>query len=225
MVMKKLIWFYMLPSGNQKVYIVAYVTNQNMAKKLKNAKLSGPKLSVTYTKVLNYFFSFPNHTIGLNDLSECIESSKTTAKAAVMRLAEKDVGFLKIEEIGKAWRISANPKHLFVITKKIPYNLELIYETGIINEIYHKVPNARAIILFGSYRWGTDNEKSDIDIAVEILDDADMRIENPWVIEKLGFRTNINVNLHIFSRNKIDLNLFTNIANGIVLDGILEARP
>jgi len=225
MVTKKFIWFYRLLRGNQKVYIVIYVTNLDMAKKLKSTKVLELELSETYRKVLDYFFSFPEYAIGLNDLSEYIESSKTTTKAVIMRLAEKDIDFLKKEEIGKAWRISANVKHPFMITKKIPHNLELIYESGLITEIYHKIPDARAIILFGSYRWGTDNEKSDIDIAVEILDDQDMHIENPWIIEKFSFRKNVNVNLHIFSRNKIDLNLFTNIANGIVLDGILEARP
>ena len=134
-------------------------------------------------------------------------------------------GFLKKEEVGNAWRLSANPKDQFIITKKIPYNLQLIYEAGIIGEVYNKMPDARAIILFGSYRWGTDNEKSDIDIAVEILDHETMRIEPLGLIEQFAFRKNIKINLHIFSRNKIDLNLFTNIANGILLDGLLEVHP
>ena len=112
-----------------------------------------------------------------------------------------------------------------IITKKIPYNLQLIYESGIIGAAYNKIPNARAIILFGSYRAGTDNEKSDIDIAVEVLDNEDIRIETLGLIEQFGFRRNVKVNLHIFSRNKVDLNLFTNIANGILLDGLLEVHP
>jgi len=33
------------------------------------------------------------------------------------------------------------------------------------------------------------------------------------------------VHLHIFSRNKVDLNLFANISNGIILDGFLEVHP
>ena len=45
------------------------------------------------------------------------------------------------------------------------------------------------------------------------------------IVEQLGYRKKVNVNLHVFSRNKIDLNLFVNIANGIVLDGFLEVRP
>ncbi|MDP1695863.1 MAG: nucleotidyltransferase domain-containing protein [archaeon] len=190
-------------------------------RKLKNTDLL--ELSETYRRVLYYFFSFPQQSIGLNDLSENIGSSKTSTKIAVMKLIEEE--FIVKEEVGKAWRISANQKHDFMITRKIPFNLQSIYEVRIIEAVYNRVPNARAIILFGSYRWGTDNEKSDIDIAVEILDNKEMQIENLGVVESLGFRKNIKVNLHIFSRNKIDLNLFTNIANGILLDGILEVHP
>lgn len=192
-----------------------------MAKKLKKIPLSEASESVR--RILSYFFSFPEHPIGLTDLSEQIGSSKTSAKLAVHHLVER--GFLKNEVIGKAWRLSADPRNQAFITNKIPYNLQLIYESGIVGEVYNKVPNARAIVLFGSYRWGADNEKSDIDIAVEVLDNKNMRIETLGQIEQLGFRKKVTANLHIFSRNKIDLNLFTNIANGIVLDGLLEVHP
>jgi len=192
-----------------------------MAKKLKNVPLLD--VSESYRRILAYFFSFPEHPIGLNDLSEQIGSSKTSAKLAVNRLIKQ--GFLKKEVVGNAWRLSADQKDPFMATRKIPYNLESIYESEIIARVYDKIPNARAIILFGSYRWGTDNEKSDIDVAVEVLDNKTMRIEILGLIEQLGFRRNVKVNLHIFSRNKIDLNLFTNIANGILLDGLLEVHP
>ncbi|MBI4983026.1 nucleotidyltransferase domain-containing protein [Candidatus Woesearchaeota archaeon] len=192
-----------------------------MAKKLKSVPLL--EVSESYRRILSYFFSFPEHPIGLNGLSKQIGASKTSTKLAVNHLIEQ--GFLKKEEVGNAWRLSANPKDPFIATKKIPYNLQLIYESGIIGAVYNKVPNARAIILFGSYRWGTDNEKSDIDIAIEVLDNNEMRIETLGMIKQLGFRRNVTVNLHIFSRNKIDLNLFTNIANGILLDGLLEVHP
>jgi predicted nucleotidyltransferase len=188
---------------------------------MENVRLQ--EASESYRKVLRYFFSFPGQPISLNDLSRNIKSSKTSTKAAVMRLIKE--GFLKKEVIGNAWRISAEPKNQFAITRKIPYNLEIIYESGVIARVYNKIPEARAIVLFGSYRWGTDNEKSDIDIGVEVLGNKPMRIETLLKFDNLGFRKNVKVNLHIFSRAKIGLNLFTNIANGIVLDGLLEVRP
>ncbi|MDP3639675.1 MAG: nucleotidyltransferase domain-containing protein [Nanoarchaeota archaeon] len=192
-----------------------------MVQKIKNVNLL--ELSETYRRVLYSFFSFPEQTIGLNDLSEQIGASKTSTRAAVTHLIQE--GFLNKEEVGNAWRLSAKPKNPFTITRKIPYNLQVIYESSLLSTIYNKIPSARAIILFGSYRWGTDNEKSDIDIAVEVLDNRNMRIENLGIIERFGFRTNVAVNLHIFSRNRVDLNLFTNIANGILLDGLLEVHP
>ncbi len=195
--------------------------NQFSLVKLKNVPLS--EVRECYTKVEDFFFDFPNSQAGLNDLSESIASSKTSTKMAVETLVEE--GFLKKEEIGKAWRISADPKHRYNLTRKVSRNLHRVYESGIIETVYSKIPNARVIILFGSYRWGADNEKSDIDIAVEVLDNQEMRIETLGVIETFGFRKNVKVNIHVFSRNKIDLNLFTNIANGIVLDGLLEVHP
>lgn len=190
-------------------------------KKLKNAPLV--KISESERRVLAYFFSFPGQPISLNDLSVFIGASKTSTKEAVKQLIKR--GFLKKEEVGNAWRISANPKSPSIITKKIPYNLHLIYESGIVEAVYNKMPNAQAIILFGSYRWGTDNEKSDIDIAVEVLGNKDIKIGLLGTISRFGFRKNVKVNLHVFSRNKVDLNLFTNIANGILLDGLLEVHP
>jgi predicted nucleotidyltransferase len=181
------------------------------------------KDSGCYNKALYYLFSFPEKPVGLNELSQKVKSSKTATKNAVLRLISE--GFLKKEIIGNVWRLSVNPKSQLMITKKIPYNLGLIYDSGIIAKVYDKIPEARAIILFGSYRWGTDNEKSDIDIGIEVIGNKEISIEKLMVLNKIGFRNNVIVNLHIFSRKKIDLNLFTNIANGIVLDGLLEVHP
>lgn len=215
------------PIGNRKAYKVLKMLF-NM-KKGKNDKVKIPLKSVnidslerTLDKCLAWFSAFPNAKRGLNDLSKSINSSKTATKEVVEHLIK--TGFLKRDIIGKAWLIYTDQKHHYFITKKIPYNLGLIYSSNILEAVYRAVPSARAIILFGSYRWGTDIEESDIDIATEVLDNEEMEIVNLGTINQFGYRKNVPVNLHIFSRNKIDLNLFSNIANGIVLDGLLEVR-
>src|SRR3989338_8620311 len=176
-----------------------------------------PELERTLDKCLVWFYARPTTKIGLTELAKSINSSKTATKQVIESLIKGQ--FLIREIIGKAWLLSPNQKHQFFITKKIPYNLNLVYEAGIIEAVYKAVAAARAIILFGSYRWGTDREESDIDIAVEVVDNHDLEIVRLGIIEQLGYRRNVPVNLHIFSRNKIDLNLFANIANGIILDG------
>ncbi len=187
---------------------------------LKNVNVDA--LERTLDKCLIWFYAHPRTKIGLTDLASNVNSSKTAAKQVVEFLIQ--IKFLNRDIIGKAWLLSANQKHSYFITKKIPFNLNIIYESGILDEIYKKIPSTRAIILFGSYRWGTDVEESDIDIAVEVIDNHDLQIIQIGIIEQLGYRENVPVNMHIFSRNKIDLNLFANIANGIVLDGFLEVK-
>lgn len=181
------------------------------------------KFKEAYRKVLYWFFSYPNRQIGLNDLSEELETAKKTARLIVLQLIEED--FLKKEEIGKAWRISCNKNHYYNKTIKISYNLELIFLSDIIKRVYETVKGINSIILFGSYRWGDDDEKSDIDIAVETLNNKPLKIVEIGIIKEFGYRKDVPVNIHIFSRNKIDLNLFANISNGIVLDGFLEVHP
>lgn len=189
-------------------------------------KIELMKLNEAYQKVLYWFFSFPNSETGLNDLSSDLKISKTTAKTVVEQLVEE--GFLTKKVYGKAWRITTNNKHHYNHTKKIPFNLLMIYdvyEQELKSIILEKIGNPQSVILFGSYRKGDDTEKSDIDIAVELMDDKELRIVQLGEISSLGFRKKVKVNLHVFCRNKIDINLFANIANGIVLDGFLEVKP
>lgn len=200
-------------------------STQNVYINMEQKKLKGVKveeLERAYEKGLVYFYAFPRRTIGLTELSKSIKSSKTATKQAVETLVQE--GFLIKEVAGKAWILSTNQKHHYALTKKVPYHLDKIYESGIIEAIHKSIPQARAIILFGSYRWGDDTEESDIDIAVEVLDNRDIEILKLGIVEQLGYRKKVPVNLYIFSRNKIDLNLYANIVNGIVLDGFLEVR-
>ena len=191
-----------------------------MKEKLKGIKVE--EIERAYEKCLVWFFAFPRTKIGITELARSIKSSKTATKQAVETLITKQA--ITREIAGKAWILLANQKNLYFSRKKIPYHFDKIYESGIVEAVRKAVPQARSIILFGSYRWGDDNEESDIDIAVEVLENKDMEIVRLGIIEQLGYRKNIPVNMYIFSRNKIDLNLFANIVNGIVLDGFLEVR-
>ena len=193
----------------------------SMTSKIRNVRIL--PTNEAYLKTLYWFFSFPNERIGLNDLSEALKISKTTAKKIVLQLVDEE--FLKKDEIGKVWRIYCNSGQLYNYSRKICFNLSMVLESEIIKEIGKIVPNSRAIILFGSYRKGDDTENSDIDIAVEVLGNQELKIQKLGTIQKFGYRNNVTVNVHLYSQTKIDLNLFANIANGIVLEGFLEVRP
>lgn len=208
-------WSFLKPYGFQKVYIVL---NETIC--MENVKFNGINFNEAYQKVLLWFFLFPNNKISLTELTKKLKISKTTANKIVKDL-EKE-GFLKIEIVGKSWQIFLNSE--YDISKKISYNLMMIMDTNIIEKTYEKIPNALAIILFGSYRKGDDIPESDIDIAVEVAGIQPLKIINLGIIRSFGYRKNVPVRLHVFSRNKIDINLFSNIANGFVLDGFLEVK-
>ena len=183
-------------------------------------------LNVAFRRVMNWFFAYPNTETGLNDLSSDVKLSKTTAKRAVEHLVQE--GFLSKKIYGRTWRIVCNQEHFYNQTFKVAYNLEQIffaYHKTLRKSILKQAGNARAVILFGSYRKGDDTDKSDIDIAVEVQDNKELRIIELGVLPRIGSRHSVPVNIHIFSRDKIDLNLFANIANGIALEGFLEVRP
>ena len=192
-----------------------------MLRKLPNVKQT--ELNEAYQIVLYWFFSYPYREITLSDLAEQLKISKTTANRVVVRLVKEQ--FLILKKFGRLWQISCNPKHHYNFSKKVAYNLTMIYESGILEQIHALYPNFKATILFGSYRKGDDIETSDIDLAVEVYDHKDLKIIELGVFPQLGYRKNVVVNLHVFSRHKIDINLFTNIVNGIVLEGLLEVNP
>ncbi len=185
------------------------------------------ELNESYNKVIQWFFSYPLSPISLSELSKNLSISKKTASQIVTQLIQEE--FLIKEEIGKTWRITCNQKHIYNQTKKVSFNLALVYQLlynkGLINKIYELVGNPKSIILFGSYRKGDDTNKSDLDIAVEVAGNEELKIIELEHIPQIGYRKKVLLNLHIFSRKKINLNLFSNIANGIVLEGFLEVSP
>lgn len=221
----------MLLIGNQKVYIVIYVTIIMVKKQqteVVELKSKFQDLNEAYQKVLLWFFSFPTQQTSLTNLSHNLDISKTTANR-IVTLLEKE-GFLVKDVLGKVWSISCNQQHIYNFSRKIAYNLTMVSESSLIQAIHDFMQNEfkqnpRTIILFGSYRKGDDTEKSDIDIAIEILGNRSLLIHEFRIFSQFGYRKNVKINLHIFTRNNIDLNLFSNIANGIVLEGFLEARP
>jgi predicted nucleotidyltransferase len=180
------------------------------------------EITAAYIRILFWFFAFPGRDFTFNEICEATNTSKTTARAVIEELKKKHLIIKTV--LGKLWRLASNFDSPNFRHAKIAYNLDLIYESGIVNEILKIYPQARAIVLFGSFRKGEDIETSDLDIAVDVPGTRQLKVEPIGTIN-LGYRAGTAVKLHIFSRENIDLNVFSNMANGIVLHGFLEVRP
>lgn len=172
--------------------------------------------------ILTILFRYPYQEFTLSELAKLGKIAKSTASGIVSSL--KSEGLAKIVNLGIVWRIQANRESFNFIKEKILYNLGMIYKSGIIEYIaqaYHP----KAIVLFGSFRKGEDAPGSDVDIAVEISEDSDLKVGRIDDFKDVESQIDRKINLYFFNRNKIDPNLFNNIANGMVLYGFLEVHP
>src|SRR3989344_9252671 len=155
------------------------------------------ELTSSGIRILSLFCAYPEKDFTFNEICTATGTSKTVAKLIIEQFIEK--GWITRTILGKLWRLVVNSESEDFKQLKIVLNLQQIYLSGIANAIRKSYPQARAIILFGSYRKGDDISTSDLDIAVEIPGNFALTIEN-FRTYALGSRENVQVKLHFFCR-------------------------
>ncbi|MBS3053053.1 MAG: nucleotidyltransferase domain-containing protein [Candidatus Aenigmarchaeota archaeon] len=173
-------------------------------------------------KVAEILFEFPEKEFSLSDLAK--EAGVAKANIGSMLKILYKAEFIEITKLNKIWRIKAKQNSWNFIKAKIVRNIHLIYQSNIVEFLNDYYKNPKAIVLFGSFRKGEDMTGSDIDIAIETDEVQNYKILN---LKELADFENIlgrKIQIHIFNRKDVDINVFNNIANGIVLGGFLEVR-
>lgn len=186
---------------------------------MKSAAEHGATLQILYRLYWSSEIEF-----SLTELAKAAQVSKSTASRIIHGL--KEDGLVTVEDKGIIYRIRANRDNPQFVNGKIAHNLKYLFESGLVGFLdkYYKRP--RAIVLFGSYRKGEDISTSDIDIAIESDGEIELETDRPAGIEEFERHfPGRKLQIHLFNRKKVDINLFNNIANGIVLSGFLEVKP
>ena len=98
-------------------------------------------------KVAALLWRYPEKEFSLSDIAQAAGVKKANLGQIIGELV--DIGFAQVEKLTKIWRIKANPKNWFFIRTKIVYNLNSIYETGLVDRLYEIYNHPRSIILFG----------------------------------------------------------------------------
>lgn len=174
-------------------------------------------------RIAEVLFRYPDKEFSLSELAK--EAKVKKANIGVMVDELYKIGFIEIVKLANIWRIKANQRSWRFIKSKIVYNLNFIYQSNLVEFLNDYYRNPKAIILFGSFRKGEDATTSDIDIAIEtgsIDEYTTTRLKQLAEFEEAIGR---KIQLHIFNRKDVDINVFNNIANGIVLSGFLEVKP
>lgn len=159
--------------------------------------------------IMGVFFDSPSREFHLRELSRTAKLSMPAVISATDSLSA-DKLISKKKEI-HVTRVKANLESPKFVQKKRLFNLERIYDSGILEYISAKYGSPKAVILFGSYSRGEDTEKSDVEIAV-LTDKSPKR--NLSRFEKFLKRS---VSLHEI--RKVGKEFWASLANGIVLDG------
>ncbi|MEW6721930.1 MAG: nucleotidyltransferase domain-containing protein [Candidatus Micrarchaeota archaeon] len=170
--------------------------------------------------VMRHFFKYPTTEFTLSEVASFTGLSKSTVSRIISNLNE--AGFVTIVDLGVVYRLIANSQSAIYNKEKAANNLSIIIRSNITEFLVERFKNPKCIVLFGSYRRGEDSKDSDIDIAVELSDDIETEQfafeEFKDMEAELGRRFVILA----FNRKNIDDNLFINLANGVVLYGLLE---
>jgi len=174
-------------------------------------------------RILEVLFKFPEKEFSLSDLAR----EASMAKANIGKILEEFEGLriIQITKLSKIWRIKANQSSWSFIRSKIVYNLNFVYQSGLVEFLVDYFNNPKAIVLFGSFRKGDDISNSDIDIAIEKDEIKDYKVCELEELNEFEKKIGKKIQIHLFNRKKVDINVFNNIANGIVLDGFLEVKP
>ncbi len=173
-------------------------------------------------KVLELFCKFPDKEFSLSDIAKEASVAKANLGEILIKMQNSD--FIKIEKLTKIWRVKANQESWSFKRTKIIYNLNFIYQSGLVEFLYNAYNHPKSIVLFGSFRNGEDVSNSDIDIAIESDDFKDHKTLGLRQLSEFEKSIGRAIQIHEFNRKSIDLGLFNNIANGIVLIGFLEVK-
>jgi predicted nucleotidyltransferase len=176
-------------------------------------------------KVMEVIFQYPEQSFSLSDLAKEAEVAKANIGEILNDLQKYNL--IQLEKLSKIWRIKANQENPLFLRSKILYNLQLIYLSDLIEMLNKYYNNPKAIILFGSFCKGEDISTSDIDIAIESDNIKEYTVESQkhFEIYETIFKRKGKIQIHLFNRKNIDVNVFNNIANGIILSGFLEVKP
>ncbi len=114
-------------------------------------------------KVMELFFKYPYSSFHIREIARLTELSSTGVIKIINKLKKEGLVISKKKKTITEVQPDFNGR--FFLIKRL-YNINSLYDVGLIDYIKKWYELPKAIVLFGSYADGTDAEKSDIDIAI-----------------------------------------------------------
>ncbi|HIH32048.1 TPA: hypothetical protein HA235_05045 [Candidatus Woesearchaeota archaeon] len=178
--------------------------------------ISKLKLTTLQNEILRLMFINAGNPLNAHTIAQFLKVSQPAISKALPLLEKESLVTINKDMRSKRLSIELNTENHQILWLKRTDNLKQIYESGLLQFFYDKLPQA-TIILFGSYANGEDTIQSDIDLAAigTKYKEFDLR-----KFEQMLERKIIINNYESFE--KIDKHLKNNILNGIILKGAVE---
>jgi predicted nucleotidyltransferase len=167
-------------------------------------------------RIMRLFFIKAGMILNAQAIARNLKVSPPAVLKAFPLLEKEGMLIIKKDKESKRWSIELNRDDHKLIWLKRADNLKQVYESGLAQYLYDTIPEA-TIILFGSYSFGEDTAKSDIDIAIIGAKQKELNLKE--YEKKLEREIRIN---NYKSFKEIDKHLLNNILNGITLKGAVD---
>ena len=176
--------------------------------------------TLKFTRLQNEIFRLlsikSGEKLNKRTIANLLKVSPTAVSKSLMLLEKEGLVKIEREEKMNLSLVRLNREDSRAIGLKRAENLKMLYESGLVEDLEEKFPGS-TIILFGSYAYGDDTIKSDVDIAVIGCKDKEIDLDN---FERLLERE-IRINFYKDFK-KIHEHLKENLYNGIILKGGFE---
>jgi predicted nucleotidyltransferase len=167
--------------------------------------------------ILKYFFEEPEREFHVREIAKLVKKSPTTVSKLLKEFVREKI--LVSEKKFNHLLFKANNEDGGFKRLKLNYNLNRLYDSGLVDCLVEKLNYPEAIILFGSYAKAENISRSDIDLFVVSPVKRDIDLQK--FEEKLGHEIQIFVHSkkEIEKMKKSNKGLLNNIINGYVIYG------
>jgi DNA-binding Lrp family transcriptional regulator len=171
-------------------------------------------------KLLEIFIKEPEKYFHVRQISKMAKKSPTTISKYLKNFEKK--GILKSEKKLNHLLFSGNNESREFKQLKLNYNLNNLFNSGLIDYLVKEFNYPEAIILFGSFSKAEDILRSDIDLLV--VSPSKKKIKLELFEKKLGKEIQIFVypKEDIKKMQKTNKGLMNNLVNGIIIYGFWE---
>jgi len=171
-------------------------------------------------KILDFFIEEPEKEFHVRQIAKLVKKSPTTISKYLKKLKKEDI--LKSEKKLNHLFFKANSENNKFKIIKLNYNLNSLFNSGVIDYLIKEFNYPKSIVLFGSFAKAENISRSDVDLL--IISNLKKNIDLKEFEKKLGYE----IQLFVYSKEEIEKmkeknkELLNNFVNGIVIYGYWE---